>query len=317
MKAWVTGDSPKAPPMLVYDAPVPTPGPGEILVRVQAAGVTPTELSWYPTSHHRDGSPRTRAILGHEFAGTIVAVGEGVTAYSGGEEIFGMNDWFEPGVIAEFCVTTPGFVALKPRSLSFAEAATVPIGALTAWQGLVERAMLQKGERVLIHGGAGAVGVYAVQLARLQQAHVITTASERNRQFLMQLGANEVIDYRTQDFAEAARGIDVVFDTVGGEVLRRSWELLNPGGRLVTIASDPDLEKEQRHKNAFLLVQANGEQLARIARLLDDGTLHTVIDAIIPCTQADAAFCGRIPHRMGRGKMVVLAELIGWELDGT
>src|SRR5262249_33624403 len=166
-------------------AEVETPGPerGEVLIRVHAAGVTGTELLWQPTTHTRSGENRRHAIPGHEVSGAIAA--GGVRAHRLlRREVFGMNDWYAQGAPAEFCCAPPSAIAPKPARLTHVEAASVPIDALTAWQGLFERAQLQAGERVLIHGGAGAVGVFAIQLARWRGAHVLTTASGRDRHFL-------------------------------------------------------------------------------------------------------------------------------------
>src|SRR6202046_2127175 len=220
------------------DVPQPRPGPGEILVRVRAAGVIPTELGWYPTTHTKTGEARNGAVPGHEFSGKVAALGDGVTGVEVGQEIYGMNDWFADGAMAEYCVTLPASIAAKPKSLSHIEAASVPISALTAWQGLFDRAKLQAGERVLVHGGSGAVGIFAVQLARSRGAHVIATASEHNLAFVSELGADEVIDYRKERFEDRAGKVDVVFDTVGNETLQRSWGVLKKDGRMVTIASD-------------------------------------------------------------------------------
>src|SRR5215831_1120932 len=137
-----------------------------------------------------------------------------------------MNDWYAQGASAEFCCAPPTAIARKPARLTHVEAASIPIDALTAWQGLFDRAHLQAGERVLIHGGAGGVGVLAIQLARLRGAHVLTTASGHDRDFLLRLGARQVIDYHTERFEDVAGNVDVVFDAVGGETLRRSWSVL-------------------------------------------------------------------------------------------
>src|SRR5262249_27917475 len=193
--------------------PVPEPQAGEILIQVSAVGVTPTEKLWYTTSHYADGTARSKAIPGHEFSGTVTGLGAGATGYSLGDAVFGLNDWFAEGATAAFCVTKPSNLSLKPPSLSHIEAASAPIGLLTAWQGLHVQAKLQKGERVLIHGGAGAVGLFAVQLAKSQGAYVIATSSKANIDFVKQLGANEVIDYRERRFEEAGI-VDVIFDTV-------------------------------------------------------------------------------------------------------
>src|SRR5689334_12777126 len=225
------------PSVVLDEASQPLPGPFELLIRVRAAGVIVTELSWYPTSHRENGDTRAGAVPGHEFSGVIAGVGENVGCLELGCEVFGMNGWFSEGAMAEYCLTPFFAVARKPTSLSNQEAASVPISALTAWQGLFDRAMLQAGERILIQGGAGAVGSFAVQLARWRGAHVTATASEKNLDLIRDLGADDAIDYkraRSQDFEDKA---DVVFDTVGGETLEQSWGLLKANGRLVTVAA--------------------------------------------------------------------------------
>jgi NADPH:quinone reductase-like Zn-dependent oxidoreductase len=170
---------------------------------------------------------------------------------------------------------------------------------------LLERAKLEAGERILIHGGSEAAGVFAIQLARRAGAHVITTASARNFDFLSQLGANEVIDYRTERFEDSARDVDVVFDTVGGETLKRSWSLLKPQGRAVTIAADSEGTKDERIEKAFFIVEPNQKELAEISRLLDTGELQCFVDAVVPFDGASDAYCGIIEERRGRGKMVL------------
>src|SRR5215813_4766315 len=190
-------DAVDGPLLVAASLTQPQPGDGELLIRVHAAGVTTTELLWYPTTHTKAGGARIGAVPGHEFSGVIEALGKGAKDFNVGDEIYGMNDWFAEGATAEFCLTQPQNIALKPKSLTHELAATVPIGALTAWQGLFDRAKLQPGERVLIHGAAGAVGLFAVQLAHLHGAYVIATASARNADFVKGLGADEVIDYKS------------------------------------------------------------------------------------------------------------------------
>jgi NADPH:quinone reductase-like Zn-dependent oxidoreductase len=216
-----------------------------------------------------------------------------------------MNDWFADGATADYCINSSSSVAVKPSRLSHLEAASVPIGALTAWQGLFERAKLQAGERILIHGGSGAVGVFAIQLARRAGAYVATTASVRNVDFLSQLGADEVIDYRTDRFEDRARDLDVVFDAVGGETLKRSWSLLRSRGRMVTIAADSEGTDDERIEKAFFIVEPNQKQLTEISRLLDAGELQCFVDAVVPFARASDAYCGTIEERRGRGKMVL------------
>jgi len=298
------GSAPK--PLLVeQEMARPEQRQGEVLVRVRAVGVTPTELFWYTTTHTKDGSPRRYAVLGHEFSGEIAGVGEGVMGFSPGEEVYGMNDWFAEGALAEYCVTRPEWIAPKPNRLSHEEAASVPISALTAWQGLLQRARLQLGERLLVHGGAGAVGLFAIQIAKANKAHVVTTVSPVNASFVKELGADDVIDYRTTKFEDRARDVDVVFDTVGGNTLQRSWQVLKPGGRMVTIAADAESStSDERVKQAFFIVEPNSAQLLDISRLLDSGKLQCVVDSVLPLSAATEAYAGTWTRR-GRGKLVI------------
>lgn len=284
------------------DAPTPHPGVGEVLVRVRAAAVTPTELLWATTWATWDGGPRPLPVIpGHEFSGEVAALGEGVTAVGVGQAVYGMNDWFGDGAQAEYCLTRPADVARKPASVDHAHTAVTPISALTAWQGLIVRSHLSAGQRVLIHGAAGGVGLFAVQLARWRGAHVIGTASANNVAFVRTLGADEVIDYRTRRFEDEVQGLDVVFDTVGGETLERSWGILKPGGRLVTIATSGAGSQDPRVREAFFIVEANGAQLGEIARLIDGGQLRPVVDAVFPLPQVRQAYA----HRPTHGKVVL------------
>ncbi|HMF49619.1 MAG TPA: NADP-dependent oxidoreductase [Candidatus Saccharimonadales bacterium] len=306
MKALRLSDSAKPTALVEDNMPQPEPRAGELLVQVFAAGVTSKELLWYPTTHNKNGEPRSRAVPGHEFSGVIAAVGEDTAGFDIGQEVYGMNDWFADGAMAQFCITQPSSIARKPSSLTHVEAASVPIGALTAWQGLFDRARLQAGERVLVHGGAGAVGLFAIQLARIHGAHVTTTASSRNHAFVSQLGVEQVLDYHAVRFEEQVREMDVVFDTVGGETLQRSWGVLKPGGRMITIAADSEATTDERVKQAFFIVEPNHEQLTRIGQMLDAGDLRTVVDAVVPLAQASAVYTGTVQQRSGRGKLVVV-----------
>ena len=305
MKAMRLADSGATAVLVEENVPQPQPGRGELLIQVHAAGVTPTELLWYTTTHNKNGERRSRAVPGHEFSGVIAAVGEDTAGFAISDEVYGMNNWFADGAMAEYCITQPNSVAPKPRRLTHVEAASVPIGALTAWQGLFDRARLQAEEHVLVHGGAGAVGIFAIQLARFRGAHVTTTASARNLEFVSQLGAERVIDYRAVRFEESVSGMDVVFDTVGGETLKRSWGVLKPGGRMITIAADSETTTDNRVKQAFFIVEPNHEQLIHIGDLLESSDLHPVVDAVLPLTRASAAYTGEVRERRGRGKLVV------------
>ncbi len=289
------------------EAPKPQPGRDEVLVRVCAAGITPTELNWYPTTHNKTGDSRVGAVPVHEFSGVIEQTGEGVEPLETGREVIGMNDWFADGALAEYCIAPFHSVAPKPGKLSHAEAATVPISALTSWQALYERAGLRSGERVLIHGAAGSVGIFGVQLARLRGAYVFGTASADHHSSVTSLGAQEVIDYRLERFEDRVGKVDVVLDTVGGETLRRSLDVLTPGGRVITIASSEEQSSEPRLRDAFFIVEPNHRQLSQIGNLLEEGQLRTLVRSIVPFDKAPDAFRPETgPH--GPGKVVVTIE---------
>jgi NADPH:quinone reductase-like Zn-dependent oxidoreductase len=305
MKAMQVNNSTQGPSLIANEVPRPRPGEDELLISVRAAGVTPTELLWYPTKQMKDGSPRKGAVPGHEFSGVIAELGRNANGFEAGQEIYGLNDWFAEGATAEFCLTAPQCIAGKPATLTHAAAATVPIGALTAWQGLLVRAKIQPGERVLIHGAAGAVGIFAVQLAHLHGAHVIGTASSANLELIANLGADEVIDYRASHFEDRTQRVDVVFDGVGGEVLTRSWSMLKPGGRMVTIAADAEHTSDQRIRDAFFIVEPNQKQLKEVAKLLDAGELKTFLGAVVPLAEASSAYSGAVPNKREHGKVVI------------
>ncbi len=299
----VTGSGQPAP-LIPDTAPEPMPGRGELSIRVHAAGVIVTELSWDPTSHTKTGGPRIGAVPSHEFSGVVAATGDDAGSFAAGDEVYGMNDWYSDGALAEYCIAPSSAVAPKPHSLSHVEAASVPISALTAWQGLLDHAKLLPGERVLVHGGAGAVGMFIVQLAKLHGAHVIATASARNRDFVTEMGAAQVIDYQKERFEEVVDKVDVVFDTVGGETLDRSWGVLKENGRLVTVVSTVEESNDPRVKKAFFIVEPNQKQLVEVAALLDQERLRTVVDTVIPFSRAAEAY-SRDTTRHGRGKLVV------------
>lgn len=306
MKAMQVNNSTQGPALIAAELPQPQPGEGELLIRVRAAGVTPTELRWYPTTQAKDGRPRKGAVPGHEFSGVIAGLGKNSNGFQVGQEVYGFNDWFDEGATAEFCLTRPESIAGKPATLTHEAAATVPIGALTAWQGLLERAKIQPGERVLVHGAAGSVGIFAVQLAHLHGAHVIATASAPNLKIVAELGADEVIDYRKSRFEDRTQKVDVVFDGVGGDTLDRSWSMLKPGGRLITIAASNESTTDQRSKDAFFIVEPKQTQLVEVAKLLDAGTLKTFVSAVVPLAEASDAYSGSLPKKLGYGKVVVV-----------
>ena len=305
MKAMQVNRADQGPRLILVELQKPEAGLGEILVHVHASGVTPSELLWYPTTHTKSGTARIRTVPGHEFSGVITAIGKDVQGFEVGDEVYGMNDWFADGATAEFCITLPQNIARKPATLSHEAAASVPIGALTAWQGLIDRAKLEPRERILIHGGAGAVGLYAVQLAHMRGARVITTVSTQDIDFVKRLGADEAIDYKASRFEKEVRDVDVVFDAVGGDTLERSWGVLKPGGRMITIAADSEDTADQRVKNAFFIVEPNQKQLVEIAKQLDAGHLRAFVKTTVPLNEASAAYSGAVRDKSGHGKIVI------------
>ena len=265
----------------------------------------PAELEWFTTFNLPFGEPRPFPIvLSHEYSGVIESVGAKVNGFSPGDEVFGVNDWFMNGAQAEYCIAKGTAVAGKPKSLFHAQAAVVPIPALTAWQGLFQKAKLESGRRVLIHGAAGGVGSFAVQLANWRGAHVITPISSSNFDFVRSLGADELIDCRTTRFEAVVKEVDVVFDTLGGETLERSWPLLASDGRVVTVATQSSGAVEPRVRAAFMRVQADGSQLDQIGTLIDTGALRAYVGTIFPLAAAKLAYA-RARNGLRRGRVAL------------
>src|SRR5882724_5586215 len=280
------------PEVLQYeDAPRPKPQAGEVLVRVHAAGVNP--IDWKVREgqvkdfwHHK-----FPLILGWDLSGVVEELGRGVSRFKIGDEVYSVPDPNRDGAYAEYIVVRESELALKPKSLHHIRAAAVPLAALTVWQSLFDTAQLQPGQRVLIHAGSGGVGHLAVQLAKWKGAYVFATASTKNKDLLRKLSVDEPIDYTQQRFEDVARNIDVVLDTIGGETQERSWSVLKKGGVLVSLVQPPSEEKakELGVRAVFVGVQANGEQLAEIAKIIDSGKLAPVIDRILPLSEAGRA----------------------------
>ena len=295
------------PEQLVYEeAPVPQPGPGEVLVRVYATGITKGELSWDETYQNPGGTPRIPSIPGHEVSGVIADLNSNPDGLQVGEEVYGRIDFSHDGAASEFAAVPATNLAAKPKSLDHPHAAAVPLSALTAWQALFDHAGLSRGQRVLIHAAAGGVGTFAVQLAHWRGIYVIATASAKNLEFVRQLGADEVIEYDKARFEDQVRNVDAVLDTVGGDTLRRSWKTLRPGGILISIV-EPIAEGEAAVHNArskFFIVESSRSELTEIARLIDDGVLKTVVAEVVPLERARQAY-EDLDRPHGPGKLVI------------
>src|SRR6266516_7320755 len=296
------------PERRVYeDVPQPHPGQGEVLVRVYATGVIASELSWDETYETKAGSKRVLPIPGRDLSGVVEEVGPGTPTLTKGSQVYAMTDYGRDGAEAEFTIALPSELAPKPRTLDYVQAAAVPLTALTAWQALFEHASLVAGQTVLIHGAAGGVGVFAVQLARWTGAHVIATASARNRDFLRELGADGIIDYTTTRFEEVVHGVDLVFDLVGGDTLQRSWQVIKPGGVLVSVVSPPPppaVTKGHDVRFAWFVVEPNRDELIHIGALMDAGHLRPIIDTVFPLAQARQAY-EQAAKGHTRGKIVL------------
>jgi NADPH:quinone reductase-like Zn-dependent oxidoreductase len=268
----------------------PRPGREEALVRVHAAAITRGELEW-PLD-------RLPAIPSYELSGVVQEVGgPGVARVAAGDEVFALTRFDHDGVAADYTAVPAELLVPRPRALSHAESAAIPLPALTAWQGLFDHGRLDAGQRVLIHGAAGSVGAFAVQLARAAGARVIGTASAASRESVLELGAHQVIDAATR-FEDAVGHVDVVFDTVGGERLRRSPAVLRAGGRLVSVVEEPP------DGGVYFIVSANHDQLRSITRRADTGELRPQPVEVYPLTSAREAFARSLePGR--RGKVVL------------
>jgi len=295
------------PELLAYeDAPKPSLQPGDALVRVIATSITKTELTWDETYRDCDGRPRIPTIPGHEFAGLVDALAPEAAGVRVGDAVYALSSFCRNGSAAEFIAIRGADLAPKPHSLNFEQAAVVPLAGLTAWQALFDHAQIEKGERVLIHGAAGGVGTYAVQLARWKGAEVIATAAAKDHNFLAELGASKVIDYTHERFEEKVKDVDVVLDSIGGEAQERSWSVLRRGGILISIVSPVAADKATSLgvRGAFFIVEPNRTQLIELGHLIDKGILRVVVGAVLPLARAREAFEQGLAGHM-RGKIVL------------
>jgi NADPH:quinone reductase-like Zn-dependent oxidoreductase len=290
-------------PVQIEEVTQPAPGKDEVLVRVRAASVNPVDV--FVAAGALQSMLSVPMTLGTDFAGEVVSVGADVKHVRQGDAVYGMRA-MQGGIYAEYTVAKAHEVAAKPRSLDFAQAAAVPLAGLSAWQTLNNLAQLQAGERVLIHGAAGGVGTFAVQLAKAKGAYVIASDKSGKESFLRQLGADEVITADRQPFEEAAGKVDVVLDLVGGDLVERSFNVLKPGGRYVTTAGQPSAEEAARRgiqaMGAF--TQPSIDDLTSVARLIDAGKLKVIVNRTFPMHETQVALAFQ-QQADTRGKVVI------------
>ena len=280
------------PEVLKYDdAPQPRPGPDEVLIKIHATGVNP--IDWKIRAGHAQGKFPVNfpLIIGWDVSGEIEKVGSEILNFRIGDEVYSRPDPTRDGTYAEYIVVKVSQVNQKPKSIDHNKAAAVPLAGLTAWQGLFTHGQLHEGQTVLIHAASGGVGTYAVQFAKWKGAYVIGTASEDNIDFLYELGADEVIDYKNEKFEKQVKDIDLVFDLIGGDTQRRSLEIIKNGGRLITTVK-PENQEEAKAKSIHIegfMAQSLPGDLQQIADLIDSGKVKPIVSEIMPLEQAAEA----------------------------
>ena len=295
------------PENLVYEeADIPKISRGEVLIRVHAASITPTELTWNSSFTDRNKKERFPVIPSFEVSGTVSGLSSEVNHLKVGDEVYGLLDFWRNGAAAEYVATDAAEITLKPSALDHISAASLPLSGLTAWQALFDHGHLIPGQVVLIHGAAGGVGSLAVQIAHWKGAEVIGTCSRGKEAIVRQLGANQVIDYGNARFEDVANGVDLVVDTVGGEVLNRSYQTVRRGGTVVTVADDINEELARKYgaKGISFLVEPNRRELREIALLADSGKIRPVIQETFQLRDARQAFISGIANH-NTGKIVL------------
>ncbi len=297
------------PSVIAIDAvPQPTPGPGQLLVRVKAAGVGPWDALV------REGKSALHQplplVLGSDLAGIVEAIGPEVSEFERGEEVYGATNGQFIGAYAEYALSMAGMMARKPAALDFIGAASAPVVAVRAWQMLFDYAQANPGQSVLIHGAAGNVGAYAVQLARQTGLHVIATAGSGDIEYVRTLGAERIVDYQAERFEDTVTGMDIVLDTVGGDTQQRSLRVLKLGGILVSVVSPVPEAAQRRYgvRAAFFYVDVTTTRLNKITELFDSGKLLAQVGTVLPLEEARTAhqMLAGAPHE--RGKIVLRVD---------
>ena len=286
--------------MKLAERPEPQAAINDVVVEVHASGFVGTELTWPSTWTDRLGRDRTPTIPGHELAGVVTALGYGTTGLSVGQRVFGLLDWYRDGTLAEYAAIEARNLAALPDDVDFTVGASLPISGLTAWQGLFDLGRLRAGQSVLAHGAAGAVGSMVTQLAHEAGAYVVGTGRAADRQKALDFGANEFVDLEN-DKLEDLRGVDLVFDLIGGDIGKRSARLVRPGGTLVSIVG-PVEEPPADGLAVDFVVEANRTQLREIVERVRDGRLRTNIGTVASLDEAVGAFNSKERHT---GKTII------------
>lgn len=333
MKAFIVERYGKSDSVRLGEMPEPELRDDDVLIQVHAASVNPVDLKIRDGMFKRLLPYRLPFILGSDLAGSVVKVGARVRRFKPGDEVYAQSDQDRIGAFAEFIAISEAGVAIKPKTLTMEEAASIPLVGLTAWQVLIKRASLKKGQKVLIHAGSGGVGTFAIQLAKHLGATVATTTSTANIELVRSLGADVVIDYKKQDFEKVLSGYDVVLNSLDGDTLHKSLNVLKPGGKLISISGPPDVafareqglnwflrqimrllsfgirRKAKRHRinYSFLFMRANGDQLGEITSLIESDIIRPVVDRVFPFEATNEALA-YVEAGHSKGKVVVKVE---------
>lgn len=304
MKAVVAHEYGGPEVLKLEQAPVPEPQENEVLVRVIASGVNPADPLILGGRFAKEFGTHLPLILGYDMAGVVVKAGAKVTRLKVGDPVYAYLLW--GGGWAEYCISNENESAIKPKSLTFVEASAVPLAALTAWQALIDVGKIKDGQTILIHGGSGGVGSFAIQIAKERGARVIATGSTANQDLLKQLGADVAIDYTKQKFEDIAHDVDLVLDPVGGETLARSYGVVKKGGIIVTIVSRCDDAELKSHgiRGASLSSHPDANELAEITKLIDSGKIKPIVSQVLSLTEAAKADAQAETHHT-RGKIVL------------
>ena len=299
------------PEVLKYeDVPRPEPKADQILIRVIAAGVNPVDGMIRSGMFAKDGNGAFPMVLGGDIAGVVERVGNKITKFKAGDPVFAYVSLDSGGGYAQYAVVPEGDAAPKPKSLTYVEAGAVPIVALTAWQALIDIAKLSAGQTVLIHGGSGGVGSFAIQIAKARGAKVIATASTANQDLLKQLGTDVAVDYTKQKFEDVAKDVDVVLDSVGKDTLTRSYGVVKKCGIIVSLVARPNQSDLEKHgiRGVALSVEPNSGELAQIGKLIDEKKIRVIVSQTFPLSEAKKAQ-EQVASGHTRGKIVLkLAE---------